>query len=262
MEEREVPGRNGSIPIRIYTDPTNRTPHPTLVYLHGGGWVVGGLDECDGVCSYICQHGGVTVVSVDYRMAPENRFPAAVEDSFDAVSWVADNAAKLGGIPEKLAVAGDSAGGNLAAVVCQLARDAGGPNLSKQILIYPCLAPGDHAKHPSRLHFGKDDAFLSEAALDYMVELYRRGPNDESDWRFWPSLNENLADLPATYIITAEYDMLRDEARAYGDALSNAGSAAEYHEYSGTIHGFFCFAGSIAPGRDALRDLSDNLRDW
>ena len=262
IENGEVEGRDGAIPIRIYRRHGRRAPAPVLVYFHGGAWVIGGLDECDGVCARLCRYGDVSVVSVGYRLAPENKFPAAVLDSIDAVLWVANNLADFNGVAGKLGVAGDSAGGNLAAVVCQQLKRMSRPVVSQQVLIYPCLAPRDPEKYPSRVAFGGDECFLNEAGFEQLLGLYRRTAADESDKMLWPALETNLSDLPDTYIVTAEFDMLRDEARTYGEALIASGNRVTYKCYEGTIHGFFCFSGTIQPGMQALNDLCEHLQSW
>lgn len=262
IENREIESRDGSIPIRIYRRHGESQLAPVLVYFHGGAWVIGGLDECDGVCASLCRYGGVSVVSVDYRLAPEHKFPAAVLDSIDAVLWAVKNAESIGGLAGKLGVAGDSAGGNLAAVVCQQLKSMDKPIVSRQVLIYPCLAPRDPEKYPSRELFGGDDCFLNESGFRHLLELYRRSSEDELDTRLWPALESGLGNLPDTYIVTAEFDMLRDEAREYGRALTASGNSVTYRCYKGTIHGFFCFSGTIEPGRQALYDLCEYLQGW
>ena len=258
----EIPGRNGQIPIRTYSCSGVNEARPVVVYLHGGAWAIGSLEDYDGVCGYLARGGDVVVVSVDYRLAPENKFPKAVEDSCDAVSWVAGCLASLGGDPEKLAIAGDSAGGNLAAVVCQQARKMTRLNIQRQLLFYPCLAPLSHDHYPSRRAFGGPGNFLNEASLEYMLELYRRTPKDDADPRLWPLLDRELSGLPEAYIVTAEFDMLRDEAMVYAEELAKAGVTVKTREYARTIHGFMGFAGTINPGRAALDDVCAYLREW
>lgn len=259
-ENRTIRGRNGDILLRVYRNDRAKEPSPILVYLHGGAWVIGGVDEYDGLCGHLAKFGGVTVVSVAYRLAPEHRFPAAVEDCYDAFNWVATNAGAVGGDGRAVAIAGDSAGGNLAAVICQMARAASGPPISQQLLFYPCLAPLDPDEYPSRITYGGRENFLNEADFQFMLSLYARSQDCQRDPRLWPILAEDLSGLPDAYIVTAEYDMLRDEARAYGDALARAGVNVVQRGYSGTIHGFMGFAKSIKPGRDALDEACAYLR--
>lgn len=262
ITNRLIDGRDGVIPIRIYRRQRRTAPSPVLVYLHGGAWVIGGLDECDGLCGYLCRHGEVTVVSVDYRLAPEHKFPAAVHDCIDAVQWVSEGAHELGASARGLGVAGDSAGGNLAAAVCQQLKGRRVAAISRQVLLYPCLAPRDPARYPSRVAYGGEECFLNEAGFSSMLELYRRTPADDSDTMLWPALCRDLRGLPDAYIVTAEFDMLRDEAKAYRDALAASGVTVNYENYSGTIHGFIGFAGTIEPGMRALDDLCGYLRTW
>ena len=187
--------------------------------------MIGGLDEYDGVCSYLCAGSNARVVSVDYRLAPGASVSVALEDCIDAVDWVAAQGAALGDTRGKLVIAGDSAGANLAAAVCQGARRQPSPAIARQVLLYPCLLPRDRADFPSRHAYGGDTHFLNETGFEYFLGLYRRTAADETNPSFWPGLSADLAGLPEAYIATAEFDMLRDEARVYGDALRAAGTA-------------------------------------
>ena len=262
VENHILEGRNGDIPVRFYRAKDDSTPKPLLIYFHGGAWVIGGLNEYDGVCASFAERGNVNVMSVGYRLAPEHRFPAAVEDCFDATVWATENQPVLAVKDNLIGVAGDSAGGNLAAVICQLLRAQSGFSLSRQILIYPCLAAADHRKYPSLLEHGSDDDFLNERDFQYLLSLYQRSKADESDPRLWPILENDLSNLPEAFVVTAEFDMLRDEASAYCEALRRAGNTVFEKEYKGTIHGFIGFAGTIKPGAQALDDLCAYLRNW
>ena len=262
VENLVLKGRHGDIPIRLYRKRDDTGQKPLLIYFHGGAWVIGGLNEYDGVCATFANAGNVNVMSVGYRLAPEHRFPAAVDDCFDAVVWATENQSALDVKSGLIGVAGDSAGGNLAAVICQLARRLPNVSLSRQILIYPCLAAADHGKYPSLLEHGTDNDFLNERDFQYLLSLYRRNEADEKDPRLWPVLENDLSELPDAFVVTAEFDMLRDEASAYCEALRRAGNKVFEKEYKGTIHGFIGFAGTIKPGAEALGDLCAYLRNW
>ena len=261
LEGRVIAGRNGSIPVRIYKPSSHDAGKPVIVFFHGGAWVIGGLDEYDGLCAHMSSEANAVVVSVEYRLAPEYKFPCAVEDCFDAVLWVSEHLEELEA-SDTIAVAGDSAGGNLAAVVCQQAHGRDDLKIAHQLLFYPCLSPLDAQRFPSRLTYGGDENFLNETSFQLMLSYYRRTREDERDHRLWPILKKDLTGLPPAYIITAEFDMLRDEARAYANALSAAGVEVVAREYLGTIHGFMAFARTIEPGFDALNHLCAHIRAW
>ncbi len=231
-----APGRN--IPIRIY-DPRGDTPQrpapPVLVWFHGGGFVIGGLDSHDALCRRLANRADCMVIAVDYRLAPEHPYPAAAEDAVAALDWIAANAATLGGDAARIAVAGDSAGGNLAAIAAHHARDRGAPALRAQILVYPALDPvGDYESVSAFA-----DVFpIDKATMAWFYNhYYGRGAVPDEPWAA-PGLVENLSGLAPATILTAGLDPLRDEARAYADRLQAAGVPIEYYCYEGTIHGF------------------------
>lgn len=234
--ERAVPGPAGAIPVRVYV-PEGEGPFPALVWLHGGGWVLGSLDENDAACRALCRLAETVVVSVDYRLAPEHPFPAAVEDCYAATRWVGDHGAELGADGVRLAVAGESAGGNLAAVTALLARDRGGPSLALQVLVSPVTGlPGDG--RASYDDFA-DGYFLTRAQMDWFFEQYPRSENDLRDPHLAPLLAEALAGVCPALVLTAEYDVLRDEGEEYARRLEAAGVSCALVRYDGTIHGFF-----------------------
>ena len=254
VTDRAVPGPHGDIPIRIYT-PAGSGAFPVLVYFHGGGWVIGDLDVVDGPCRLIANRAHAVVVSVDYRLAPEHPFPAAVDDAVAATRWVADNAALLNIDPERIAVGGDSAGGNLAAVVALDARDNGGPGLVGQVLLYPATE-FERATDSAREN-GKD-YFLTSALLDWFGGYYAADPTDV---RASPLRATDFSGLPAAYVVTAEYDPLRDEGEAYAARLQGAGVPVELRRYDGQIHAFAAnLAGVLDDGRAALEDVGRHLR--
>lgn len=263
IEDITVPGRNSNIPCRVYRPSKITAPEaPNIVcYLHGGGWVIGGLDEYDGVCGYLSEHSGSIVVSVDYRLAPEHPFPAPLEDCIDAVTWVAKSAASISGSPSaRVSVAGDSAGGNLAAIVSQKLKAHDDVTLDLQILLCPCIAPHDPVTYPSQLIYGGVENFLNNEMYAYFVASYLGTFQDQTDDRIWPITTSNLTGLPDAYIVVAEYDLLRDEAIAYAEALKATNNQATLIPYGKTIHAFINFSKTITLGLTALDDLCSFLQ--
>ena len=258
--DRTLATRVGNVPVRVYT-PTgaHAQPLPLIVYFHGGGFVAGDLNTHDATARYLCQHSDAIVVAVDYRRPPEHKFPAAVDDAFSAVEWVAEHASELGGDSSRIAVAGDSAGGNLATVSAQLARQRGGPRLAFQALFYP-LVDNTLAHSPSRAQFGGGDFFLSNRDMEWFRGHYLKDPAQALDPRVSPVLAEDVSGLPPTLIVAAACDLLIDEGRAYADRLSAAGVAVEYRCFPGTIHAFMSFTAAIPLGREALGLAASRLR--
>ncbi len=239
VEPLAIPTPHGSIPARIYTPKTLRQTGglaPCLVFFHGGGWVIGDLDSHDVVCRKLAEEGELIVISVDYRLAPEHKFPAAVDDAIAATKWIAANARKLGVDAERLTVGGDSAGGNLAAVVAIAARDGNGPAISGQVLIYPAI---DFAMtHPSH---GEPETsiLLTHSVIRWFRDHYLNGAADVHDWRASPARAKTLIGLPPAYVLTAGADPLRDEGDEFADRLKQAGVAVTYRHFPGQFHGFF-----------------------
>jgi acetyl esterase len=240
--------------LRLYR-PVKNEKLPALVYFHGGGWTIGDIDTHDVLCRQLAAGARCVVVSVDYRLAPEYPFPAAVDDCFAATRYVADNAAKLN--IGSIAVGGDSAGGNLAAAVSLLARDAGGPAIAFQLLIYPAtdqrLATASHQRNAQGY-------LLTRDAIDYFRRAYLPDEKDWTDWRASPLLAESHADLPPALVITAGFDPLLDEGRAYAERLKAAGGAVEYREYADMVHGFILFGGVLDTANTAVADCCTALR--
>ena len=248
-EDRTVPGAAGEIKARVYR-PEGEGPLPTVVFFHGGGWVIGDLDTHDNMARHICRGSGAVVVAVDYRLAPEHPFPAAADDAVAAARWVAGHLDDFGA-DGRLAVAGDSAGGNLAAVVTQVLRDDG-TTLIGQFLIYPAVdAEGEYT---SRLE-NATGYFLEKDTMDWFYGHYAADRGDAQDPRLSPLHHGDLTGLPPAVIVTAEYDPLRDEGEAYGEALRAAGVKAQVHRYDGMIHGFFDM-GSVSPAAQRAIDES------
>ncbi len=243
---------------RHYTPSELGGPHPLLVYYHGGGFTYGDLDTHDAVCRILCRHAGAHVLAIDYRLAPEHPFPAAVDDARAALAWAYANAADLGAHPRRIGVAGDSAGGNLAAVVAQLAAHDGGPAPVVQVLIYP--ATDFSERHPSRQLFS-EGFLLTDAEMDWFEANYL-GPESEqaSDPRASPLLAEDLSGLAPALVVTAAFDPLRDEGEAYARALSDAGSPATLRRIPGFVHGFVSAAGVSRSARDALVEIAGATR--
>jgi acetyl esterase len=230
-----------------------------LLYFHGGGFVAGSLDTHAPLARYLCQNADVIVVAVGYRKAPEARFPAAVDDAMAATEWVARNGKDIGADSSRIAVAGDSAGGNLAAVVCQLAKARGGPRIAFQALFYP-LMDFTLAPSPSRVQFGGGDFFLANRDMEWFRELYLTDPTHASDPRVSPLLAPDVSGLPPTLIVAAGCDLLVDEGRAYADRLRAAGVPVEHRCFDGTIHAFMSFTGAIPLGREALSLAASRVR--
>jgi acetyl esterase len=241
--DRTIPGPvgfGGEIPVRIYT-PDNPTGAalPIVVLFHGGGFIAGSPDSHDGGTRELCAQAGAIVVSVDYRLAPEHKFPAAAEDCHAALLWAAEHAAELGGDATRLAITGDSAGGNLAAAVALMNRDRGGPPLALQALVYPVIDPA--CATPSAVANG-EGYLLTTASMKWMWSLYVNGAEDYANPYAAPVAAASLAGLPPALVITAEFDPLRDEGEAYGRALEAAGVPVTITRYDGMIHGFAsCF---------------------
>jgi acetyl esterase len=256
VEDRTVPGAVGEIPVRLY-HPGGGT-QPLLVYFHGGGWVLGSLESHDSTLRDLCNASGCAILAVDYRLAPETRFPAAAEDCFAATGWVAANASSLGGDPGRLAVAGDSAGGNLAAVVSQLARDRGGPRIAFQLLLCPATEYGfDTASYRDNA----DGYLLTRNGMVWFWHHYLADPAAQGrDTRASPMRAQSLAGLPPAHVVTAEYDPLRDEGEAYASKLRQAGVPVTARRYDGQIHNFFTMGHVLAQGEAAAADVCGVLR--
>ncbi len=251
--ELSAPGPHGAIPLRLYrgTGTRDGAALPALVFYHGGGWVFGDLDTHDGPCRMLANAARCVVVAVDYRMAPEHKFPAAVDDCTVATRWIADNAASLGIDARRLAVGGDSAGGNLAAAVCLWARDAGGPSLCFQLLVYPALDMAmDGESH--RVH--TQGLPLTHATCVWFRDLYLRQASDQADWRASPLRAVDLSALPPAYVVTAGYDPLCSEGEAFAQRLRAAGGAVTHRHVPDQIHGFMTMGRIIKAAQPMVED--------
>ncbi len=247
VEDRVIPTPTGLIPVRLYW-PNVDTHLPVLVFFHGGGWVFGNPAWIDSPCRSLANASGALVVSVDYRLAPEHRYPTAAEDCYAVTKHIADHPEDFAADPTRIAVGGDSAGGNLAAVVCQMARDRGGPHISYQVLIYPCIDPQDQS--PS-MRENAEGYFLTKSGMKWFWDQYA-GSNHAPEPYLSPIHAKSLAGLPPALVITAEYDPLRDQGELYGKRLAEAGVPTTVKRFDGMIHGFCVMGGFIEAGREVL----------
>lgn len=249
-------GAEWSIPVRIY-HPAGSGPFPILMYFHGGGWVVGTLDGYDDLCRSLCHRAGAVVVSVDYRLAPEHKYPAAAEDCYAATAWAAGHADEINGDAKRLVVMGDSAGGNLTAVVALMARDRNGPAIAAQVPIYP-VTNCDY--ETASYHFFDSGFGLTRGMMRYFWDAYVRDAADATQPYASPLKASNLANLPPTVMITAQYDVLRDEGEAYAARLQRAGNRVRCTQYLGMTHGFINGGALYAEADRAITQVSDAVR--
>jgi acetyl esterase len=258
ITDRAIPSPAGDIPVRLYT-PVDTAPgaeFPVLVYFHGGGWVVGSIDSHDPVCRSLANASGCKIISVDYRLAPEHPWPAAPDDCFAAVQWVAANATALGVDARRLAVGGDSAGGNLSAAVTRRSRTARGPHIAFQLLIYPAL---DASMGLPSMTQNATGYFLEKPGMEWFYGHYIPDHADVMNPDISPLHADDLSGLPPAYVVTAEYDPLRDEGRLYAEKLKAAGVPVEYVNYPSMIHGFFGFQAGVDASRDAVKQAGQAL---
>ena len=257
VEDRNIPGPDFEIPIRIYT-PKGEGPFPCLVWFHGGGWVVGDLDSADATARHLTLGAGCVVVSVDYRLAPETKFPGPVEDCYSATSWVFDNATSLRILSDKIAVGGDSAGGNLATAVCLMRKDRGGPDLVMQLLVYPVT---DWSFQTHSYADNADGYQLTKDTMIWYWDQYASHGGDADNPYAAPLKATDLSGLPAALVITAEFDPLRDEGEAYASRLRDSGVPTSCTRYPGMIHGFFGMSAVLDKGKAAITEASEALMD-
>ena len=251
VEDRAIAANGSALPVRIYT-PEGSAPFPVIVYYHGGGWVVGDLDTQDMIARGLAAGATSVVVSVDYRLAPEHRFPAAVDDAWAALCWAAAHAPDIGGDAGRLAVAGDSAGGVLAAAVALMARDAGGPALRAQVNFYgSCNTPSPDSASARAFAGGP---ILTEDDVAYFWSLYLADPSQREDFRACPFRAASHVGVASAFIGTAECDPTRDDAEAYAAKLRAAGVTVEARRYPGMVHGFVSWIGFLPGAREAMAD--------
>ena len=257
VEDRSIPGPDSDVPVRVYT-PQGNGPFPILAWYHGGGWVVGDLESADATARDLCVGGECVVVSVDYRLAPDAKFPGPANDCWAATTWAVENAVSINGDASRLAVGGDSAGGNIAAAMCLMAADLGGPEIALQLLIYPVtdvdfttVSYDDNAEG-----YG-----LTKVTMEWYWDHYLESMADASNPYAAPLQAESLAGQPPALVITAEYDPLRDEGEAYAKRLNGAGVATTATRYDGVIHGFFNMNAVVDKSQQAVDEASAALRN-
>lgn len=257
VREDEAPGPDAAVPARVYI-PERSGTLPALLYLHGGGFVTGSRETHDAICRALANRARCVVVSPEYRLAPEHRHPAAPEDCYAAARWMAAQAAALGIDPSRIAVAGDSAGGNLAAVTALLCRERGGPALVHQLLVYPVIDAACDA--PSQRENGHG-YLLTHAVMRFFWQQYLPDPADGKLPTASPCCAPDLSGLPPATVVTAEYDPLRDEGERYARSLEAHGVPAEIRRVPGQIHGFLTWAGRLATGRAMLDEIGARLAE-
>ena len=254
-EDLQIPASGRKIPIRVY-NPSTRNIQGVILYFHGGGWVLGNLDQVDYPCRLLANKTGTIVVSVGYRLAPECKFPGPLEDCYEATKWVAENIRKLGVDTERLIVCGDSAGGNLAAAVSLMAKDRGGPVIANQILIYPVVDLSDHNYQdlPDELSPG-----LTRDDMNWFIKHYISREEDLKNQYASPILRTDLSGLPPVLLITAEYDILTNQCNAYAAKLREAGVRVHTKHYPGLIHGFFTLPDAFDAAKESIKQTADEL---
>ncbi|MCM2532236.1 alpha/beta hydrolase [Neobacillus pocheonensis] len=258
VENRTVPGPANDIPVRIYYPKEIQSNHPALVFYHGGGWVIGDIGSHDNICRALTNLADCVTISVDYRLAPEHKFPAAVEDSYAVIQYVYDHAGDFQVDRTRIAVGGDSAGGNLAAVVANLAKDKNASTICFQLLIYPSTNLGG-GPTTSMLE-NSEGYFLTKGNMEWFRDCYLNGEEDKQNPLVSPALYEDFKGLPPALVITAEYDPLRDEGEEYAKKLADAGVEVESVRYNGVIHGFVSMAAVIGKGQEALEKAGYALK--
>jgi acetyl esterase len=257
VTEVAIPGPGGDLPLRVYR-PSGTRPLPALLYFFGGGWVLGTIDTADGVSRRLANSSGALVAVVGYRLAPEHPFPCSVDDCYAALSWMAGHADEIGADPARLAVGGDSAGGNLAAAVTLLAR-RGGPRLAGQLLVYPNT---DQLADDESMRAEADPFLFNRHSVAWYRQHYLTRPGDAANPLASPLHAPSLAGLPPALVITAEYDPLRNQGEAYARRMAGEGVPVELSRYPGMAHGFFTMAGTVDASRTAIAQAAASLRAW
>lgn len=257
IKDFEIPGPAGNIPVRVYT-PEGSGPFPILLYYHGGGWVIGSIHSNDTLARKLARRSGAVTVSVGYRLAPENPFPAAVDDAYAALHWARDHAVLINGDPQRIAVSGDSAGGNLAAIVAQMSKDHG-PKIAAQVLLYP-VTDVSRMDTESYNHF-KKGFFLEKTKMEQFRAVYVPLKENWTDPKVSPLLAENFKGLPPALVITCEFDPLRDEGEAYAEKMKQAGVPVTLNRYKGMIHGFASLGLFLPQADEALNRIGVFLKN-
>ncbi|MFD1075282.1 alpha/beta hydrolase [Longispora fulva] len=253
-----IPGPGGELPIRIY-QPEGPGPFPTLTYFFGGGWTLGSIDTSDGICRSLANAADCMVVTIGYRLAPETKFPGAIEDCYAALRWIDAHAKEIDADPARLAVGGDSAGGNLAAAVTLLTRERGGPALVGQLLVYPNT---DYFSDTPSLRENTDPWLFNQTSVSWYWNHYLTDPEQGRDPLASPLRAADHSGLPPALVITAEYDPIRDQGEQYAERLRHAGVATELTRYDGMVHGFFAMASTLDGGKRAMAQAAAQLRTW
>lgn len=256
VEDVKIPVEGDEITLRIYT-PKGNGPFPVIMFFHGGGWVLGDIEIVDPICRSLTNSTECMVVSVDYRLAPEHKFPTGIEDCYAATKWVAENIQKHNGDPQKIITCGDSAGGNLAAVVPLMAKDRGGPSIACQIIIYGVT---DFSFSTKSYEENGEGFYLETAAMHWFADQYLNNEAEKVHPYVSPLRAHDLTGLPPALIITCEYDVLRDEGEAYGARLKEAGVPVEIVRYDGQIHGFFWMPAIMDDAKDALKRITNTIQ--
>ncbi|MEK9708336.1 MAG: alpha/beta hydrolase [Alphaproteobacteria bacterium] len=259
VEDRMIPGPGGDMRIRIYTPEGADGPLPGFLFIHGGGFVIGSIESRDPQCRIICRDVGCVVISVDYRLAPEHPYPAAPDDCWAALLWTVENEAELGINASRIAVGGESAGGNLAAGLALRARETGGPTLVAQILVYPVTDMFFEQDLPS-FALADEDYFLTREQMRWYWDCYLPGTTTTTDPLISPCMEQDLSNLPFTQIVTAEFDPLRDDGKRYGERLAAAGVDVEYACMPGMIHGYWHYGKLIDASAEALQMSVEALK--
>ena len=256
QSDRIIPGPGGDLTVRVYT-PAGEGPFPCLVYFHGGGWVIGDLESTNAICRAVAARAGCKVVSVDYRLAPEHKFPAPLDDCYAATLWVAEHGAEIGVDPARLAVGGDSAGGNLAAAVALRARDENGPALALQLLVYPVT---NHSYGTASYAANGEGNLLTTDMMRWFWDHYLNNAEEGKNPLVSPLQASDLSRLPAALVFTAEYDPLRDEGEAYAARLGEAGVAVTHKRFDGQIHAFWQMLAIFSAASDAADQAAGALQ--
>jgi acetyl esterase len=258
VEHRFIPGPTADLPVRIYTPAEGQAPFPGLVYFHGSGWVVQNIEVCDTTARALANSTGCVIVTVNYQKAPEHPFPIPFDDAWAGTTWVFEHAAELGIDAVRIGVAGDSAGGNLAAAVALRARDEGAPKIAYQALIYPAV---EHGWDTSSMHENGEGYMLTRESVRWCWDHYVQDKSLVDDWRVSPLRASDHSGLPPAFIATAEFDPLRDDGRNYSAKLKEAGVSVTYVEYDGMIHGFFWMQGRVERAKRLHEDLALAVRE-
>ena len=258
IEDRTIPGPAGEIPVRIYRPEGGNEPG-ALVYYHGGGHVIGNIESHDAITRALCKESGCLVMSVDYRMGPEHKFPAAIEDGYAALCWLSEHAGDFGFPADRIAVGGDSAGGNEALVMSLMAREQGGPKIAFQLLVYPVLCYGTPT--PSYETYGQGYGPLEAAGMVYFRDHYLNGPEDLKDWRASPRVAKDFKGLPKTLLFTAQCDVLNHEGCELAERLKADGVDVEHRDWEGMIHAFFGLAPMVDDAVEAQTLAAQRLRE-